>query len=766
MNLFHQLRERRVLQFVSGYVVGGFGLVQFFEFLEGRLGLSPHLVNLVSLALVLVLPSVIMLAWSLGRPGRDKLGRIQKVAVPANVAVTVLLLFILFGGKELGAVTRTIEVQDEHGAVTERTVPKSEFRRRLILFYPQNAGPAADNWARELVTLLLGIDVSQDVFLETALPVSMVDILRDAGHEDGHGLPRPLMRKIACDAHYGHFTTGVIRRDGEVWHLALELHESESGHEVSTRDHHGSDLFDLIDYASRQLREDLGIPEAHLDESQDLPVAELTSADLEAVKSHVAGLVQVTHHNDWASAATHLEDAVARDPGYALAQFLLFGVWQTLGRTEESEAAMTAAMENLYRVPERTSYLIKSQYYFNMEQDMDKTVAVLDMWSRIYPDDVEAHAMLAMFHFIRQDLRGALAEYQTILQIDPTQYDYLEDIADLHRQLGENDAAEDQLRRYVERFPSRADGYKNLADFYEETGRLDKAREALEQARLLEPGDLDLTLGLVDLDVKLGHYAASREALAAELARTEASRDLGKIHVRLVNLAVLMGRGDLVAAELDSFYGNMSRVQNPLQLEIALSLMLPALSMVGRPEEAIARLDKAAERIPKPFDALTGVARAWALVDLGQPEEAERELARATEVVDTYQFETFRATLALVAGMAAEAKGDLAEAARHYRDSVERSIYGDPIHHVHMARVLRRQEAFADARQVLDEALALHPAHPEALLEIALLEFKQGHTDRSREYLDAARAAWTEADPEHPPARAAAQLAAQLERIP
>jgi tetratricopeptide (TPR) repeat protein len=766
MKLFRELRQRRVIQFTSAYVVGGFGLVQFFEFLEGRLGLSPYLVNLVALALALLLPSVIVLAWSLGRPGRDKLGRPAMVAVPANAVLAVLLLFILFEGKELGAVTRTIEVQDEHGAVTERAIPKNEFRRRLILFYPENAGSTADDWARETVTLLLGIDVSQDVFLETALPVNLVDILRDAGHEDGHGLPRPLMRKIARDAHYGHFTTGKIRREGNLWHLTLELHESESGHEASTRDHRGVDIFDLVDRASRQLREDLGIPEAHLAASQDLPVAELASSDLEAVKSHVAGLIRVTHHNDWAGAAPALEDAVARDPGYALAQYLLSGVYQTMGRNEESKAAMAAAMDNLYRVPERTGYLIKSQYYFNVEQDMDKTLAVLGMWSRIYPDDVEAHVLLAMFHFIRQDLRAALTEYETILQIDPTQYNYLEDIADLYRQLGENDKAEKNLQRYVDRFPSRADGYENLADFYADTGRLDEARKALEQALLLDPGDLDLALELVELDVKLGRYAASREALDAELERAETPRDRGKIHVRLLNLAMLTGRGDLVAAELDSFYRNMARVQNPLQLEITYSNMLPMLSMVGRSAEAIARLDEAGGRIVEPFGALTGVGRAWALADMGRPAEAEKELARAAEVVDTYQFEVFRASLALVAGKAAEAGGDLTAAAAHYRECLERAVQVDPIFLVHLARALRQQGDFKGARKILDDALELHPAHPAALLELALVEFELGHADRSREHLAAARAAWTEADPGYPPARAAAELAAQLERVP
>ena len=32
------------------------------------------------------------------------------------------------------------------------------------------------------------------------------------------------------------------------------------------------------------------------------------------------------------------------------------------------------------------------------------------MWSRLYPTDVEAHAHTALYHFIRQDLRAAVAD--------------------------------------------------------------------------------------------------------------------------------------------------------------------------------------------------------------------------------------------------------------------------------------------------------------------------------------------------------------------
>ena len=127
-------------------------------------------------------------------------------------------------------------------------------------------------------------------------------------------------------------------------------------------------------------------------------------------------------------------------------------------------------MENVYQLPERTQFTIKAQYYFEEKQDADKAMAILLMWSQIYPNDVNALAQQALFYFIRQDLTNAVKSYEKILEIDPSQVQYLDDIADLYQQLGQHEEAERSLQRYIEIFPTRTDGYENLSDFYSRIG--------------------------------------------------------------------------------------------------------------------------------------------------------------------------------------------------------------------------------------------------------------------------------------------------------
>ncbi len=758
MNFVQEIRERRVPQITGGYVGVGWAVIQFLEFLEGRMTVSPHLVNLVALALLLLLPAVVTLAWVHGRPGRDTWGRTPKVVVPANVIAAILTIVFLFQGRELGAVTRTIEVEDENGAVSERVVPKSDFRQRVVIFYFDNGGAPDDDWVRDTTSLMIAMDVNQDVFVDCVIPLAMPGVLQDLGSDDGHGLTRPQQRKIAVDADIPHFLTGTVTRSGDRWTLTTELHESRSGKVAAERTFEADGIDELADAASRVLREDLGIPGAHIENSPDLPVAEILSSDIEAVKNHAAALSAVVHHNDWEGAVPLLEDAVSRDPGFASAQFLLFGVHQTLGNAEAASTAIAAAMENLYRLPERTGFMIKTQYYYNERQDADRAMAVLDMWTSLYPDDIDAHAQTALFRFIRQDVEGTIASYERILQIDPSRVQYLEEIADLQMQLGNHEEAERHLLRYVEIHPMRAEGHKDLADFYSSVGRLDDARRSLEQACLLDPEEQNLALRLIDLDAKSGQFADARERYLAELERAHTPRAVARIQTRLANLAGITGRGDDLVAAIDAYRAATAEFQSPLQADIVHSLMLPAVAEVGMPGLALEKLDALAAGIPAPYDGLAGVGRAWALCRLDRLAEAEAALDGATEVVDTFKFETFRPSLSAVRGMIAQAGGDLDGAVTHLRSAVEAAIQTDPLITVLLTECLVEKGDYDEALAVADDALMRQPAHPQLHLEAARAHHGLGNDEAARAALARALEGWVDADAGFPPLAVARDL--------
>src|SRR5210317_2069966 len=98
---FIEVRDRRVLPAVGVYVAGVWVLIEILDRLVERYLLSPYLTDVVFWGLYSLIPAVMLIAWTHGRPGKDKATRLEKVGVPINIIATIVLLITVFGGKDL-----------------------------------------------------------------------------------------------------------------------------------------------------------------------------------------------------------------------------------------------------------------------------------------------------------------------------------------------------------------------------------------------------------------------------------------------------------------------------------------------------------------------------------------------------------------------------------------------------------------------------------------------------------------------------------------
>ena len=136
--LFKDLLNRRVPQLVGFYLAGSWGILQFLDWIVGRYLLSPLLVDLALTVIGALLPTIIVLAYCHGSPGKNKWNRSEKVIIPLNLLLTVILVFTLFNHKNLDSIARRVAVTDETGKKIEKLVPKSNSIKELSVFYFQN----------------------------------------------------------------------------------------------------------------------------------------------------------------------------------------------------------------------------------------------------------------------------------------------------------------------------------------------------------------------------------------------------------------------------------------------------------------------------------------------------------------------------------------------------------------------------------------------------------------------------------------------------
>ena len=210
------LLERRVPHILAVYAGASWGLIEFTGFLVDEFLLSPHWTRVVLVTLFLLLPSVVMLAWFHGKPGRDRdsLAGTEKIGIPANLVVCAAVLWTLFGGVDLGAATRSVTVETEEGEVEERTVAKVEFRKSVALF-PFDLGPGVggdETWLAYAVPEALVLDLMADDFFNAKPYILFGQRLLELGISDFLGVPLTLKRQLGREV-YAEFLAAATPRD-------------------------------------------------------------------------------------------------------------------------------------------------------------------------------------------------------------------------------------------------------------------------------------------------------------------------------------------------------------------------------------------------------------------------------------------------------------------------------------------------------------------------------------------------------------------------
>jgi len=753
------LTERRVPQILAIYLASCWGLLEFMQFVTERYVLSPHLVDLALLLTALMIPSVLLLAWNHGRPGQDQWVRSEKVGVPLNAVVTLLAAVLLFGGKPLGAATTSVTVEDEDGNTVTRTVPKAEFRKRLGLFYLDGPELAPeDGWLRYAFVHALNTELAQDAFIDLRIPVLFRDRLREAGFTELTGVPLTLQREVAGQQHRQYFLNGSVVREDDLVHATLRLHETADGGLVAERTFAGRDVLTLTDSMSVFIKDALEVQPRP--DAPDLPARELLTSSAEAYRSYVDAVVAIHVRDDWAAAGEALAHAVELDPAFAEAQYALAQVNLFAGRTAEAVAPIQAAMDNLYRLPERMQFMVKSDYYF-INQQAPRAFAVLDMWVEVFPEDLSAHQARAQVQLVRDDRAGAIQSLQTVLALDEGQLQTLQQIGALQQADGDFAGALASFERYTEAFPEDHRGRLSLGDLHAVQGQLADAAAQYEQALTLKPGD-------VTTQLKLAEVAAYGERWAeadAELARAEQAartpQDRSQVHSAWARRLALRGQMRAALGRTETAL-QASAEFNPPVLVAAERLGAVDLHVqAGDTAGARAIVERARAELTSPWDMFIPMGELGMALELGDPDAVEAAAVGMERMIATLGYELFRHRIHNGRGRAHLMRGAWDAAAEQLREEIRLDPTAIATHTL-LAGALRGSGRLDEAEREVREALRRRPADPEARVELARILAARGRAAAAVVELDRALGVWEPADPGFGPAAEARALRGTL----
>jgi tetratricopeptide (TPR) repeat protein len=776
VNIFQEIRDRRVIPAVGVYVGGSWVIVEILDRLVERYLLSPYVTDIAFWGLYSLLPAVILVAWTHGRPGKDQSTTVEKVGVPINIIATLGLIITVFGGKDLGATANLVTINNELGQQEQHYIPRESYRRRMAVFFWDNeSGDAELDWLQYGVTALLVQDLQQNPFMLANSPWNNMSNgfyarMKQAGFDDGLDLPVSLMQEIAEWANRQYFVEGDIARAGQDYVVTARVWETESLNQLGEVVETGWELMPVMDRVSEGIRTVLDVPSGKGRLAEDLPLTETYGESTEAFKNYISGLNALLFDNDYQAAGALLDKALEADPEFVLAWFLKGMNQVEQGDIPAAQESFARAQKLDYRLPGRDQATLKGLMY-RLSGDQEKLETFLRLQVQLQ-GDAAAQRHLANFLMLTGRLEEAKKEFKLAMQKDEMDLGVYLHLSNLERATGDQNAAISYARKYHEARPENVNGMINLGNLLLDAGDMEGARAHYEKAQFLESQPLTATLSLALLAFRQGEWPQVRELIeeARTVAVTPAQRSRvlqveGLLEFRLGRISRAI---DLLERQAEQDRQSVAPLDQVIMYTIPLVEYRRLTGNLTAAETAIA---SALEVLQPPLDQFIAFSEASVLAGQGEPQLAEAALLEGREIIDRFKADYLQYLVPMTEAEIAASNEDWLAAARSYERAIEdaeRSIFSDMVRqqlsvmYGACAEYHVRAGELDLAQKVLDSAFRRDPSEPTLWFAKALLQQARGSRQMAAASLNYALAIWDEADPEYINHAAALELRDEL----
>jgi len=771
-----ELRDRRVLPAVGVYVAGSWVLVEILDRLVERYLLSPYFTDIVFWGFFSLIPAVMLIAWTHGKPGKDKASRVEKVGVPINLIATLGLLVTLFGGKDLDVAATQITVSNELGQQETHYIPSETFRRRMVVFFWQNeSGDPELDWLQYGVTELLVQDLQQNPFILANSPWNnfshgIYSRMRKAGFNDGLGMPRSLMREIAIDANRQYFIEGSLDRIADEFVVTARVWDSQSLEQIDELVSRNWDIYMAIDQLSRDVRLTLDVPESSSRMAEDLPLAETYGESEEALKAYIEGLNARLFENDFEKSNAYFDKAVSIDANFVLGWFLKAVNLVESGNLPAAQEALAVAQKLDYRLPENDRAQLKAITY-RLKGEHEKLMAFLRLRVDIY-DDASAHSTLATMLMISGELQEAKTEFLRALERDQLNAEIYLRLSALERATGNMDGAVDYARQYQQQKPEDMEANILLGDLLRDNGELDEARKQYQQAQILENDPVQPTLKLSLLAARKGDMTAALDLLTEAESFAQTAQD--QVYVRQ-GAALMQHRMGKIHEAIRLTYDQEEFLrQSQPPFAVAISIYAPLIQYYLEVEDTSAArgaLDTALGMLQAPMDQFFAFGEAMIQAKEKDFSGADASIERGIVVVEMFKIKVMEFQVAISRAGIADERADYVAAADFYLealDMIEHSVIASELQ-VAVPRIFAglaiaqvRSNQLEAAERSLASGFRLDSSEPTLWLVKARLQKAQNMPQLALASVNYALAIWKDADDDYIMVGKAKALAAEL----
>ncbi|HFC29877.1 MAG TPA: hypothetical protein ENJ44_02415, partial [Oceanospirillales bacterium] len=94
-SIIDEIIKRRIPQIIGMYIAAVWLAVEMADWMSNKFDVLPKLSSYVFVGLLTFIPSLILLAWGHGQPGKDKWSLLEKVWIPINIIIAIFAINML-----------------------------------------------------------------------------------------------------------------------------------------------------------------------------------------------------------------------------------------------------------------------------------------------------------------------------------------------------------------------------------------------------------------------------------------------------------------------------------------------------------------------------------------------------------------------------------------------------------------------------------------------------------------------------------------------
>jgi tetratricopeptide (TPR) repeat protein len=229
--------------------------------------------------------------------------------------------------------------------------------------------------------------------------------------------------------------------------------------------------------------------------------------------------------------------------------------------------------------------------------DAIKQKEYLEKLVAAYPNDERAQFALGNYYFGQQDLEQALDHYKKATELSPSYSPTYNILGYTYRQQGNDTAAEQAFKKYIELIPNDPNPYDSYAELLLKMGRFDDSLAQYHKALSVDPHFVPSHFGIAANEMYLG----KPEEATAELQRmADQARNDGELRTAFFGMAVVAtDRGKLEQAlqAMDKEYAVAEKKNDVAAMAADLQAKGNILAEIPNYAEAARQFDRSFQMI-------------------------------------------------------------------------------------------------------------------------------------------------------------------------